>query len=77
MNAYQKAATFVLRIVGCVLTVVGATGPSYVLCVGLISGNSPQYPLERWVASIVWTAGGVVLVLLSKLIGRLLGHGLD
>jgi hypothetical protein len=77
MNVYQKTATFMLRIVGCALAVVGALGPAYIGFLRAIGRDAPQYSSERWAGSVLWGVGGLLLVLLSKPLGRLLGRGLD
>jgi hypothetical protein len=77
MNNYQKTAAFILRIAGCVLAFVGAMGPTYIACMRALGRTTPEYSSDRWAASIMWSVGGVVLVLLSKPLGRLLGRGLD
>ncbi len=77
MNAYQKTATLVLRLIGCYLAAIGATGPAYLAAMKALGQNAPTYPSERFVASVLWFAGGIVLVLFSKPLGRCLGHGLE
>ena len=77
MNAYQKAATLVLRLIGCYLAAIGATGFAYLAAMKALGQTVPAYPSERFVASVFWFAGGIILVLFSKLLGRCLGHGLE
>ena len=77
MNVYQKTAAFLLRIVGGTLAVVGALGPAYIGLLRAIGRDAPAYPSERWAGSLLWGVSGLLLVLLSKPLGRLLGRGLD
>jgi len=78
MNAYQKTATFVLRIAGCALAAIGAMGLIYVVAAVRATGQAPSTDSsDRLVASLVWLGGGLVMLLFSKPIGRLLGRGLD
>jgi len=78
MNAYQKTAIFILRIAGCVLVVVGVMGLIYVIAAVRATGQGPNTDSsDRLVASLVWLGGGLVMLLLSKPIGRLLGRGLE
>jgi hypothetical protein len=77
MNVYQKAAIFILRLTGFVVALVGALGPIGLLAVSVAGGGTSSYPAARWVGSAMWFVGGVVLVLMAKTIGRLLGRGLD
>jgi hypothetical protein len=77
MNPWQKAAALVLRMAGSVIAVTGAMGPLYVAVISVLGGHAPLYPADRWVGSVVWLLGGVVLVALSRPLGRLLGRGLD
>jgi hypothetical protein len=77
MNVFQKAAALILRIVGATLAVMGALGPAYIGLLKAIGRDAPAYPSERWAGSIFWGAGGLVLMFLSKPLGRLLGRGLD
>ncbi len=79
MNIFQKTAVFLLRIMGSAIAVIGAIGPGCVTSVTILGHGMPEYapPTDRWAASVVWLIGGVVLVLVSKPIGRWIGTGLD
>jgi hypothetical protein len=77
MNVYQKTATIILRIAGCALVAIGVMGLLYFVGRSAV-GQSPSADLsDRLVASIVWLVSGIIVLPLSKPIGRLLGHGLD
>ena len=65
------------RIVGCVLSLVGVMGPLYITILQIAGQPAPTYPRERWMGSLTWIVGGVVLFLASKPIGRRLGGGLE
>jgi hypothetical protein len=75
MNAYQKAATLVLRLVGSALAAIGAIGPIAIAATKAIGQDSPSS--GRWAGSAMWFIGGILLILLSKTLGRMLGSGLD
>ena len=77
MNAYQKTAIVVLRVLGSGVAMMGAVGPAYIGAMRVIGHATEEYPSDRWAASVLWTLGGVTLVLLSKPLGCLLGSGLD
>ncbi len=77
MNAYQKVATLLLRLVGLVVLVIGAAGICWVGLMGALGFEVPTYPSSRYASSLFWIVGGLVLTLISKPLGRVLGHGLD
>jgi hypothetical protein len=77
MNQYQKAAALVTRILGCVVAMVGLIGPLYITALQIAGQPTLAYPKERWVGSVAWVIGGIILVLASKRIGRRLGGGLE
>ena len=77
MNQYQKLATFLLRLVGAVVALVGVMGPLYVVVATVFGSDTPSYGNERWWGSFLWAAGGIFLVVFSKPLGRLFGRGLD
>ena len=77
MNPYQKVAAFVIRIVGSILIMAGIMGPLGIAALRLAGQAAPTYPIERWVGSVIWGVGGIILVLASKPIGRRLGGGLE
>ena len=76
MNAYQKAATLALRMFGSLVALHGASGPIYIVVDRAIGESWRDVP-GRWSASAIWLVAGVVLVLLSKPLGRLFGSRLD
>ena len=76
MNAYQKIATLVVRLVGFGVAMVGLW---YLLYVGFIvvTGGPSAYPAARGWGSVIGLVMGIVLVVASKPIGCLLGKGLE
>ena len=76
MNPYQKAAVLVVRLIGCVVALIGLIGPLSVGLMGLAGQGAPTYAAQRWVASLLWLIGGAVLIVASKPIGRRFGAGL-
>jgi hypothetical protein len=77
MNPYQKFGTFLVRIVGLFVALIGVYGPIYGAVSKGLGRGLPSYPVERWVASLIWAVSGVVLLLAGKPIGRLLGRDLE
>ena len=77
MNSYQKFAVFLIRVTGVVVAVRAIVGPVQVGLLRLLGVRGYDYPTERWLASLFWGVGGIVLVLLAKPIGRFLGRGLE
>ena len=77
MTQYQKAATLVVRIIGVLITLAGLAGPLYKLVLEISGQPVPARVNERWAASVTWVIGGVVLTLLSKVLGKRLGQGLE
>jgi hypothetical protein len=77
MNPYQKVAVLIIRFAGAIILLRGVIGPAYILIFAATGQGMPQYPMDRWIASVVWSAGGLALFLGSKPIGRLMGRGLD
>ena len=75
MDQSQKLAVMMLRFIGGAIALLGIAGPLYAIIAYLFVGT--KLPGERWIASVVWTIAGVLLVVFSKQIGRLLGRGLD
>ena len=77
MNRYQMAAILVVRMVGCALALIGLVGPLSVAVMTALGQSAPSYPSQRYVGSLIWLIGGVVLVVVAKPIGRRLGSGLE
>jgi hypothetical protein len=77
LNSYQKAGTWVMRLVGAVITAGGVMGTLWAGIAHALGVQIQEYSAERWLGSAMWAIGGVVLVLASKPIGRLLGRGLE
>jgi hypothetical protein len=48
MNAYQEAATLVLRLVGSALAAIGVIGPLSIAATKAIGQAVPDYPGSRW-----------------------------
>ena len=62
---------------GSVIALVGFMGPVSVAILQVTGRVAPAYPPERWIGSISWLIGGIILVLAAKPIGRRLGGGLE
>ncbi|PYQ63180.1 MAG: hypothetical protein DMF53_10905 [Acidobacteria bacterium] len=77
MNSFQKAGVLIIRFMGAIIAAVGLLGPLYAAFTKAIGKHVPDYPDERWIGSIVWAVGGIVLVFAAKPLGRLLGRGLE
>ena len=76
MNAYQKIATLVIRLVGFGVAMVGLW---YLLYLGfiVIIGGVGAYPAARGWGSVMGVVMGIVLVLAGKPLGGLIGKGLE
>jgi hypothetical protein len=77
MNSYQKFAVFFLRFAGFIIAAIGFMGPLFLAVMKVIGEQMPPFGIERWAGSIAWGIGGVLMVLVSGPLGRLLGRGLD
>ena len=77
MNPYQKLATFLARLIGSAMVLVGLGGPVSMLAYRLIGRDLPSYSDERWFGSFFWLAVGLAILLLGRPIGRALGRGLE
>jgi hypothetical protein len=77
MNQYQRMGTFVVRLIGVVVGLLGVFGEVYAATVAAgIMVASPGRP-PSVLGSVFWLAGGVALVSASRPLGRWLGRGLD
>ena len=76
MNMFQQIGTFVARIVGTLMVVVAIAG---LLWYAYLAARGQLDTLEtsRLAATILWLVLGSGLVLLSKLLGKLWGSGLN
>ena len=77
MNQYQKLAALLIRLIGSAIAVVGIMGPLYIGILVALGKDSPSYSPERWVGSVVWAVAGILLIVFSKILGRLFGRGLN
>ena len=77
MNSYQKLGTFLSRLIGSVVALVGFVGPLHYGASRLIGASALEYATDRFLGSLMWAISGVILILFSKGIGRLLGGGLE
>ena len=77
MNQYQRIGTFLVRLAGGTVCLMGVLGMLYAMLVkaGVVAAT-PAHP-ESATVSAVWLAGGAVLLLTARRVGRWLGRGLD
>ena len=77
VNHYQRVGTFVVRLAGGIVCLIGSLGLLYALSVkaGAVVA-SPGYPPAAAV-SAVWLAGGGILLVSAGRVGRWWGRGLD
>lgn len=75
MNQSQRLAALILRLVGFAVAFIGIEGPVYAGIAYLVAGT--KIAGERWAGSGVWAVCGILLVLVSKPLGRLIGSDLD
>jgi hypothetical protein len=76
MNAYQKNATLVVRLVGFGVFLVGLWYLLYLRFI-VVTGGVSAYPAARGWGSILGLVLGIVLVVAGRPIGCLLGKGLE
>ena len=76
MNAYQKIATLVIRLVGFGVALVGLW---YLLYWGFIvvTGGVSAYPAARGWGSVMGVVMGIALGMAGKPLGCLIGKGLE
>ena len=80
MNHYGNLGALAFRVVAVLIFGIGVTGLIYWLpTVSQMVASSPRYAdaSVRLVSSIDYTGGGVILFLLSKLLGRFVSKGLQ
>ena len=77
MTSYQRIAALVLRLIGTIWTIF------FVLLwcmyiIEMVSGVAVQrYPLHTILGNVAYVAMGLVLIIFSKTLGRLIGRGLE
>lgn len=76
MNQYQKFSIFLFRLIGAVVSAVGIMGPLDIGIMLDLGYDTKIYSQEQWAASITWTIFGILLIVCSKPLGRLIGDGL-
>jgi len=77
MNHYQKIATVLVRAAGAAAAAVGVLGFVYgTVLVARGTSLSPDQA-ERYGSSVWYVVFGLMLFLLARPLGRLLGRGLD
>jgi len=77
MNHFQKLATVLVRVAGLANAVLGVLGLAYGAVQRASGRTLTPDEIERWGASFYWILLGVMLFLLARPLGRLLGRGLD
>lgn len=77
MNHYQKIAIVLVRTAGAAAAAVGMLG--FVYGTTLVMRGAPLSPdqAERYGSSVWYVVFGLVLFLVARPLGRLLGRGLD
>ena len=79
MNHYSKLSVMIIRLVGVLSFLVGFMGLVYGVLAGtLLSTNNPEYTLRsaRLVSAGIFILVGVIVYLLGKPIGRIVGRGI-
>ena len=77
MNQYQRIGTFIIRVVGLVVCAVGLMGLIHILFLQVFGGDSSSIPEQRRIASAIWAAFGLLLLVLARRLGEFLGRGLE
>jgi hypothetical protein len=77
MNQYQRTGTFIVRLMGFVVGMIGVLGGIHAIAVRAeIEALEPSRPPSPFWSGI-WLATGLALVSSSRVLGRWLGRGLD
>ena len=77
MSHYQKLATLLIRFAAFLLVLFGLMGLLFGLYARLISGTlSPEFQ-ERLTSSVLYLIGGVILFVLARLLGKVVGRNLE
>lgn len=76
MTEHQKLAVLLLRIVGAGWATLIFVGLSMFGIESLLGVQVQHYPAHTVIGNVAYVVVGVLLVLLSKPLGRLLGRGL-
>jgi hypothetical protein len=76
MNRYQIFSVFIIRLLGGLSFLVGVLGVS-AISIHQIYPTSVQSGFQKLPSEIFYTLFGIVLYLVSKPIGRLLGRDLE
>jgi hypothetical protein len=77
MTEHQKLAALILRIIGAGWTVLIIIGLSMIGIESALGVQVRHYPTHTIIGNITYIVMGVLLVLLSKPLGKLLGRGLE
>ena len=76
MTEHQKLAVLILRIIGAGWTILIAVGLSMLGIESAMGIQVQHYPAHTVVGNIVYIVMGLLLVTLSKPLGKLLGRGI-
>jgi hypothetical protein len=77
MNHYQKLAIVLIRFAGCAAVAVGLLGFVYGAALMARGASLSPEQAERFGSSAWYVVFGLILFLLGRPLGRLLGRGLD
>jgi hypothetical protein len=76
LNSYQKLATFILRLVAAVWTAFLVLSWSMYVVEAVAGVNVQHYPAHTVIGNMAYIVVGLLVLLFSKPLGRLLGRGL-
>ena len=77
MNDRQKLAALLLRLIGGGFAVLDTFFISFWYVEHLLGVATRDYPFHTFVGNVIYILFGLLLVLVSKPLGRLLGRGLE
>jgi len=79
MNKFQKAAIFLIRLLGCLCILFGISGLAYsaILAVSQDVGRGGITTGYSLMSGAFYLILGLILIFLSRPLGSLLGKGLD
>lgn len=77
MTSYQRIATLVLRLLGTVWAVFFAFGWSLYFIEMALGVDVQRYPTHTIIGNAAYVALGLLVIVISKPLGRLIARGLE
>ena len=77
MTSYQRIATLILRLLGAVWTAFFAFGWSLYFIEMALGVEVQRYPTHTIIGNAAYVALGLLVIVMSKPLGRLVARGLE